>query len=180
VQVIRCLLIVPFPESSLNDEAAKLFMESYDEYARRARVWTSVHALANDRKMPAAAASSSSSSLTVTPGGPATTGEREEQGGGSGGSPVAASQVGQGDIGLLFAVVLSVCVILLELRGTRTLSCLAVCCVIPLLGWLCATIERCNAFTDGGDNRVRQGSTSKLSQPRDRSKESRKKGLKRL
>lgn len=43
--VIRCLLIVPFPESSLNDEAGKLFMESYDEYARRARLVTSVHAL---------------------------------------------------------------------------------------------------------------------------------------
>ena len=35
LQVIRCLLIVPFPESSLNDEAGKLFMESYDEYVRR-------------------------------------------------------------------------------------------------------------------------------------------------
>lgn len=44
LQVIRCLLIVPFPESSLNDEAGKLFMESYDEYARRARLMTSVHA----------------------------------------------------------------------------------------------------------------------------------------
>ena len=31
--VIRCLLIVPYPESSLNDEAGKLFMDSYDEYA---------------------------------------------------------------------------------------------------------------------------------------------------
>ena len=36
LQVIRCLLIVPFPESSLNDEAGKLFMTSYDEYASRA------------------------------------------------------------------------------------------------------------------------------------------------
>mmetsp|Transcript_9604 Transcript_9604/g.13417 ORF Transcript_9604/g.13417 Transcript_9604/m.13417 type:complete len:223 (+) Transcript_9604:11-679(+) len=43
-QVIRCLLIVPFPESSLNDEAGKLFMESYDEYVRRAKLMTSVHA----------------------------------------------------------------------------------------------------------------------------------------
>ena len=32
LQVIRCLLIVPFPESSLNDEAGKMFMESYDEF----------------------------------------------------------------------------------------------------------------------------------------------------
>ena len=44
LQVIRCLLIVPFPESSLNDEAGKLFMESYDEFARRARIMTGVHA----------------------------------------------------------------------------------------------------------------------------------------
>jgi ubiquitin-conjugating enzyme E2 S len=41
--VIRCLLIVPFPESSLNDEAGKLFMESYDEYAQRARLMASIH-----------------------------------------------------------------------------------------------------------------------------------------
>lgn len=45
LQVIRCLLIVPFPESSLNDEAGKQFMESYDDYARRARLLTSVHAM---------------------------------------------------------------------------------------------------------------------------------------
>lgn len=45
LQVIRCLLIVPFPESSLNDEAGKLFMESYEEYAARARIVTEVHAL---------------------------------------------------------------------------------------------------------------------------------------
>jgi ubiquitin-conjugating enzyme E2 S len=44
-QVIRCLLIVPFPESSLNDEAGKLFMESYDEFSRRARIMTEVHAM---------------------------------------------------------------------------------------------------------------------------------------
>ena len=43
-QVIRCLLIVPFPESSLNDEAGRLFMESYSEYERRCKVWVSVHA----------------------------------------------------------------------------------------------------------------------------------------
>lgn len=41
--VIRCLLIVPFPESSLNDEAGKLFMESYQEYAKRAKLMAQVH-----------------------------------------------------------------------------------------------------------------------------------------
>jgi ubiquitin-conjugating enzyme E2 S len=45
LQVIRCLLIVPFPESSLNDEAGKLFMDSYDQFARRARLMTNVHAI---------------------------------------------------------------------------------------------------------------------------------------
>lgn len=43
LSVIRCLLIVPFPESSLNDEAGKLFMESYEEFARRARLMADVH-----------------------------------------------------------------------------------------------------------------------------------------
>lgn len=41
--VIRCLLIVPFPESSLNDEAGKLFMESYEEYSKRAKLMADVH-----------------------------------------------------------------------------------------------------------------------------------------
>jgi len=47
LQVIRCLLIVPFPESSLNDDAGKLFMDDYDEYFRRAKLMTSVHAMKN-------------------------------------------------------------------------------------------------------------------------------------
>uniref|UniRef100_A0A7S1B3C1 E2 ubiquitin-conjugating enzyme n=1 Tax=Corethron hystrix TaxID=216773 RepID=A0A7S1B3C1_9STRA len=43
LSVIRCLLIVPFPESSLNDECGKLFMESYDDYAKRARLLANLH-----------------------------------------------------------------------------------------------------------------------------------------
>mmetsp|Transcript_32175 Transcript_32175/g.36586 ORF Transcript_32175/g.36586 Transcript_32175/m.36586 type:complete len:234 (+) Transcript_32175:113-814(+) len=43
LSVIRCLLIVPFPESSLNDEAGKLFMESYKEYAKRATLMANIH-----------------------------------------------------------------------------------------------------------------------------------------
>lgn len=43
LEVIRCLLIIPFPESSLNDEAGKLFMESYEEYARRAKLMANIH-----------------------------------------------------------------------------------------------------------------------------------------
>ena len=44
LQVVRCLLINPFPESALNDEAGKLFMTSYDQYAQRARLMTDLHA----------------------------------------------------------------------------------------------------------------------------------------
>ena len=48
LQTIRCLLISPYPESALNEEAARLFMESYDEYFTQARIMTSVHAAKKD------------------------------------------------------------------------------------------------------------------------------------
>jgi ubiquitin-conjugating enzyme E2 S len=51
---IRCLLIVPFPESALNEEASKLFIESYDEYSRRAKMLTTIHA-SPSAPVPAAA-----------------------------------------------------------------------------------------------------------------------------
>jgi len=44
MQVIRCLLINPFPESALNEEAAKLFMEDYEEYTKQARLFCDIHA----------------------------------------------------------------------------------------------------------------------------------------
>lgn len=34
---MRCLLIEPFPESALNEQAGKMLLENYDEYARHAR-----------------------------------------------------------------------------------------------------------------------------------------------
>jgi hypothetical protein len=43
-QIIRCLLIVPFPESALNEEAGRLFMESYDEYHSQAKLLANIHA----------------------------------------------------------------------------------------------------------------------------------------
>jgi len=43
LQVIRCLLIVPFPESSLNEEAGRLFQENYQEYFKMAKIYTNVH-----------------------------------------------------------------------------------------------------------------------------------------
>eukprot|EP00966_Prymnesium_polylepis_P074110 1719921-Prymnesium_polylepis.1 len=44
VQVVRCLLINPFPESALNDEAGKLFMEDYATYFKKAQMMSQVHA----------------------------------------------------------------------------------------------------------------------------------------
>lgn len=44
LQVVRCLLINPFPESALNEEAGKLFMEDYDDYVKKARMFAEVHA----------------------------------------------------------------------------------------------------------------------------------------
>ena len=43
-EVIKCLLIVPFPQSSLNEEAGKMFMDNYDEYFRVAKMITEIHA----------------------------------------------------------------------------------------------------------------------------------------
>ena len=38
LEVVKCLLIVPFPESALNEEAGKMFMEDYDEYFKHAKL----------------------------------------------------------------------------------------------------------------------------------------------
>lgn len=42
--VIRCLLIEPNPESALNEEAGKLLLESFEEFAKKARLMTDIHA----------------------------------------------------------------------------------------------------------------------------------------
>ncbi|XP_039019940.1 ubiquitin-conjugating enzyme E2 22-like [Hibiscus syriacus] len=42
--VVRCLLIEPFPESTLNEQAGKMLLENYDEYARHARLYIGIHA----------------------------------------------------------------------------------------------------------------------------------------
>lgn len=42
--VIRCLLIEPNPDSALNDEAGKLLNEGFEEFAKKARLMTSIHA----------------------------------------------------------------------------------------------------------------------------------------
>merc|ERR1712119_35489 len=56
---VKCLLIVPNPESALNEEAGKLLLERYDDYCSRAKLFTEIHARSESKG--AAAASSSSS-----------------------------------------------------------------------------------------------------------------------
>ena len=41
---VKCLLIYPNPESALDEEAGKMFMEDYKSYCSRAKLITSVHA----------------------------------------------------------------------------------------------------------------------------------------
>lgn len=48
--MIKCLLIVPFPESALNEEAGKAFMEDYQEYFRHAKLLTELHAMPKELK----------------------------------------------------------------------------------------------------------------------------------
>ncbi|KAF9582385.1 hypothetical protein BGW38_000276 [Lunasporangiospora selenospora] len=45
--VVKCLLIVPNPESALNEEAGRQLLERYDDYAKHARLMTSIHARSN-------------------------------------------------------------------------------------------------------------------------------------
>ncbi|KAF6251768.1 ubiquitin-conjugating enzyme/RWD-like protein [Scenedesmus sp. NREL 46B-D3] len=55
LQVIRCLLIEPYPESALNEEAGKALLEDYADYEKHARLMTSLHAqqhAAAKRHMP--------------------------------------------------------------------------------------------------------------------------------
>lgn len=58
---VKCLLIVPNPESALNEEAGKLLLEDYEEYFSRAKLYTEVHA----RNKPFIS-QQGSSSLTAT------------------------------------------------------------------------------------------------------------------
>mmetsp|Transcript_35794 Transcript_35794/g.93662 ORF Transcript_35794/g.93662 Transcript_35794/m.93662 type:complete len:213 (+) Transcript_35794:160-798(+) len=42
--VIKCLLIHPNPASALNEEAGKLLLEQYEDFAKRARMMAEIHA----------------------------------------------------------------------------------------------------------------------------------------
>lgn len=43
--VIKCLLIHPNPASALNEDAGKLLLEQYDDFARKAKMMTEIHAM---------------------------------------------------------------------------------------------------------------------------------------
>eukprot|EP00501_MAST-03F_sp_TOSAG23-6_P000660 GSMAST32.ASY1.ANO1.685.1 assembled CDS len=66
LKVIWCLLVVPFPESSLNDEAGKLFMESYGDYAKKARLLTDIHAKKTSNNSVSSSSNESSTFLSST------------------------------------------------------------------------------------------------------------------
>jgi len=59
---IKCLLIVPNAESALNEEAGKLLLENYEDYAKHAKLITSIHA-----KKEKPALSTTTSSKDVSP-----------------------------------------------------------------------------------------------------------------
>jgi ubiquitin-conjugating enzyme E2 S len=67
---IRCLLIVPNPESALNEEAGRLLLEAYEDYAKHARLMTSIHARPKQPSaatVTAPATATTAASATVTP-----------------------------------------------------------------------------------------------------------------
>merc|ERR1719394_2118973 len=59
---IKCLLIVPNPESALNEEAGKLLLERYDDYCARAKLYTEIHAKSSHQSKPSTSTSSASAS----------------------------------------------------------------------------------------------------------------------
>ena len=50
-EIIKCLLIIPFPQSALNEEAGKLFMENYEEYFKIAKMHTKIYAMKNNKNI---------------------------------------------------------------------------------------------------------------------------------
>lgn len=58
---IKCLLIIPNPESALNEEAGKLLLEQYGDYCSRAKLYTEIHARSEKCPLPSGASSSSGS-----------------------------------------------------------------------------------------------------------------------
>jgi ubiquitin-conjugating enzyme E2 S len=89
--IIRCLLIEPFPESALNEEAGKLLLGNYEEYARHARLMTSIHA---PRKATPLGELTSSVAINGSSAGPAAA-DGSKRGGDQGESPIKKAKAGQ-------------------------------------------------------------------------------------
>lgn len=51
LMIVKCLLINPGPDSALNEDAGRQLMESYDEFSKTAKMWTSVHAIKVDKAL---------------------------------------------------------------------------------------------------------------------------------
>ncbi|XP_069783164.1 ubiquitin-conjugating enzyme E2 S isoform X1 [Narcine bancroftii] len=66
---IKCLLIQPNPESALNEEAGRLLLEEYGEYASRARLLTEIHARGRAHE-PSPPTASAPASPPLPPDGP--------------------------------------------------------------------------------------------------------------
>merc|ERR1712050_241566 len=58
---VKCLLIVPNPESALNEEAGKLLLERYDDYCARAKLYTEIHAKSSSHQTKPSTSSATSS-----------------------------------------------------------------------------------------------------------------------
>lgn len=63
--VVKCLLIEPYPESALNEQAGKMLLENYEEYFRYARLYTGIHAQKSKPKFKAGSISEPTATLNV-------------------------------------------------------------------------------------------------------------------
>merc|ERR1711939_572828 len=63
---VKCLLIHPNPESALHEEAGKLLLEAYNDYAHHARLMTDVHARHRPAEFTNVSSSTSYQPLTST------------------------------------------------------------------------------------------------------------------
>ncbi|XP_069038981.1 ubiquitin-conjugating enzyme E2 S [Lepisosteus oculatus] len=96
---IKCLLIHPNPESALNEEAGRLLLEDYSEYASRARLMTEIHAMgagpdAGEGPQPKKHAGDPASKRAAAAGGAAASnpGPGSSGGGGGGGGGAAGKK----------------------------------------------------------------------------------------
>merc|ERR1712071_470945 len=65
---IRCLLINPNAESALNEEAGKLLLDDYSEFANRARIMTKIYAKSKEKEnQPDTSATTASSTTQSVP-----------------------------------------------------------------------------------------------------------------